>query len=279
MRFPFRNIALLLLILLFSIGAAGCGGKKRLDAVEVLPVEELYAEGKRSLDNGNTNRAVRYLGRLVARFPYGEYSELAQLDLAFAQYKERKYEEGYSSINRFIKLYPAHRNIDYAYYLRGLINFDRQSGVLTRWIEQDYTRRDLNHARQSFQDFGELIKRFPNSAYVPEARQRMVHLRNGLAQGELNTALFYFRRDAFIAAINRAQFLVENYEETPQAGDALAIMTEGYARLGRKQQADDARKVLIANYPSHPYLSGGRWPEARKLWWQLVPMIGEGRAG
>ncbi len=275
----FRVVALLLPLLLASLVVTGCGGKKRLDAVEVLPVEELYAEGKRSLDNGNTDRAERYLQRLVARFPYGEYSELAQLDLAYAQYRERKYEEGYSSVNRFIKLYPAHRNIDYAYYLRGLINFDRQSGLLSRWIESDYTRRDLNHARQSFQDFGQLLKRYPNSRYVPEARQRMVHLRNGLAQGELNTALFYFRRDAHIAAINRAQFLVENYEETPQAGDALAIMTESYARLGRTQQSKDARKVLVANYPNHPYLSGDRWPARRKLWWQLVPMIGEARAG
>ena len=107
----------------------------------------------------------------------------------------------------------------------------------------------------------------------------MVHLRNGLAQGELNTALFYFRRDAHIAAINRAQFLVENYAETPQAGDALAIMTESYARLGRTAQSKDARKVLVANYPNHPYLSGDRWPARRKLWWQLVPMIGEARAG
>ncbi len=275
----FRNVAVLLLLLFASVLVAGCGGKKRLDAVEVLPVEQLYAEGKLALDNGNTDRAERYLQRLVARFPYGEYSELAQLDLAYAQYRERKYEEAYSSINRFIKLYPAHRNIDYAYYLRGLINFDRQSGLLTRWIESDYTRRDLNHARQSFQDFSELLKRYPNSRYASETRQRMVHLRNGLAQGELNTALFYFRREAFIAAINRAQFLVENYQETPQAGDALAILTESYARLGRTQQSKDARKVLAANYPQHPYLSGDRWPPRRKLWWQVVPMIGEARAG
>lgn len=274
----FRVVALLLPLLLASLIVTGCGGKKRLDAVEVLPVEDLYAEGKKSLDNGNTDRAVRYLQRLVARFPYGEYSELAQLDLAYAQYRERKYEEAYSSINRFIKLYPAHRNVDYAYYLRGLINFDRQSGLLSRWIEEDYTRRDLNHARQSFQDFGQLLKRYPNSRYAEESRQRMVHLRNGLAQGELNTALFYFRREAFIGAINRAQYLVENYQETPQAGDALAIMTESYARLGRTRQSQDTRKVLVANYPSHPYLSGDRWPPRRKLWWQLVPMIGEARA-
>ncbi len=275
----FRLLFLLLPFLLAGVALSGCGGKKRLDAVEVLPVEELYAEGKRSLDNGNTGRAVKYLQRLVARFPYGEYSELAQLDLAYAQYKERKYEEAYSSVNRFIKLYPAHRNIDYAYYLRGLVNFDRQSGLLARWIESDYTRRDLNHARQSFQDFSALLKRYPNSRYVPEARQRMVHLRNGLAQGELNTALFYFRRSAYIGAINRSQFLVENYQETPQAGDALAIMIESYSRLGRAEQSQKARKVLVANFPSHPYLSGGQWPERRKLWWQLVPMIGEARAG
>lgn len=269
----------LLPILLACAVVSGCGGKKRLDAVEVLPVEALYAEGKRSLDAGNINRAVRYLQRLVARFPYGEYSELAQLDLAYAQYRDRKYEEAYSSVNRFIKLYPAHRNIDYAYYLRGLINFDRQSNFLSRLIESDYTRRDLNHARQSFQDFSVLLKRYPNSRYVPEAKQRMVHLRNGLAQGELNTAIFYFRRAAYIGAINRAQYLIENYQETPQAGDALAILAEGYARLGRKEQSDDARQVLVKNHPDHPYLSGGRWPPKRKLWWQLVPLIGEARAG
>jgi outer membrane protein assembly factor BamD len=237
----------------------------------------MYREANQSMRAGNYERAVRYYRRLVARFPIGRYTEQAELELGYAQFKNRAYEEALSQVNRFIRQYPTHRHIDYAYYLRGLINFERESGLLERWIKPDATRRDQGFARQSFQDFGELLQRYPDSRYAADARQRMIHLRNDLAQAELNVASYYFRRGAYVAAQSRARTIIEIYQETPQAAEALAIMAESYARLGLDQLAADTRAVLELNYPDHPYLRGA-WPARGNRFWQLVPFIGESRA-
>lgn len=255
---------------------AACGDT-RTDAAEILPVDELYAEAKQSLESGNYDRAARFYKRLVARFPFGRYTEQSELELAYAQYKSDDPEEALSTVNRFVRQYPTHKHIDYAYFLRGLINFNREYGLLERYVQQDATRRDLANARQSFQDFGELIQRFPNSRYAQDARQRMIHLRNGMAQAELNVASYYLRREAYIAAQARAKFLLETYPQTPQTGDALAIMAESYRQLGQDKLAEDTVAVLRLNFPDHPYLGGG-WPSKRNLWWQLVPFVGEDRA-
>ena len=270
--FAARAAAVLLVIFL-----AACG-KTRTDAADVMPVDELYNTAKRSLDNGNNGRAIQMYKRLIARFPFGKYNEQSQLELAYAQYKDKQFEDGLSTINRFIKLYPTHERIDYAYYLRGLINFNRESGLLSRYLTGDKTRHDLTYARQSFQDFGELIKRFPDSKYVDDSRQRMVYLRDGLAQFELNVADYYFRREAYVAAVNRAKTIVDEYQQTKQCGDALAIMAEGYARLGQEQLAEDAKRVLKQNYPEHEYFSGG-WPHSRNRLWSLIPFVGSNRPG
>lgn len=274
MRFPAALRYLALALLLAAIAA--CGKGNRLDASEVLPVDELYAEAHKSMEAGNYDRAVKYYKRLVARFPFGRYTEQAELDMAYSQYKGNNPEEALSTINRFIKQYPTQKHADYAYYLRGLINFNREIGLLERYIEQDTTRRDLTYARQSFQDFGALIERYPNSRYVPDARQRMIHLRNGLAQAELNISTYYFRRKAYIAAQGRAKYIIENYQETPQAGDALAIMSECYKRLGEDKLADDTRRVLELNYPEHPYLKG-RMPGDDRGWFDWLPFVGDDR--
>ena len=268
----FLRFAALAAVLVF----AACSKDKKLDATELLPVDEMYAEAKSSLENGNTDRSVKYYKRLVARFPFGRYTEQAQLELAYAQYKNGDHEEALSSVNRFIKTYPTHRHIDYAYYLRGLINFNREIGLIEKYVKQDTTRRDLGYTRQAFQDFGELVRRYPNSRYAPDARQRMIYLRNGMAQSELNIARFYFDRKAYVAAQNRAKYIIETYQQTPQAGDALAILSESYKRLGDERLAGDARRVLELNYPDHPYLRGD-WPNSRNKLWQLLPFVGEGK--
>lgn len=264
-------------LLLICILAVSCS-KTRTDAADVMPVDELYNTAKSALENGNTGRAITMYRRLIARFPFGKYNEQAQLELAYAQYKERKPEDALSTVNRFIKLYPTHAHIDYAYYLRGLINFSRESGLLSRFLTGDKTRHDLSYARQSFADFGELLKRFPESGYVDDARQRMIFLRDGLAQYELNIAEYYFRREAYVAAVNRAKYIVDNYQQTTQCGDALAIMAEGYARLGQDTLAEDAKKVLKQNYPDHAYFAGG-WPNSRSKFWTLIPFVGANKPG
>jgi len=265
--FSVFRVLLILGLLLF---ATACSNNVRLDAAETMPADALYAEAKRSLDDESYDRAVKFYQRLVARFPYGTYHEQGQIDLAYALYERDKHDEALSAANRFIKLYPTHSRIDYAYYLRGLINFNRQAGFLERYFRSDLTRRDLQYIRQSFQDFNELVEKFPQSSYAPDARQRMIFLRNGLAQGEIMVASYYLRRGAWVAAAQRAKFVLETYQEAPQTGDALAIMTESYTRLGQAKLAADASRVLKQNYPEHPYFAGN-WPAKRSLWRQLNP--------
>ncbi len=261
-------IRLVFLVALLALGA--CSRGKKADPVETLPVDQVYALAKEALQNGNLDRAARTYERLVARFPFGAYTEQAQLELAYAQYKDHKEEEAYSSINRFIKTYPTHKHIDYAFYLRGLINFGRSDGLLERYVSRDETKRDQAYALQSFEDFSELVKRYPDSRYAGEARQRMIHLRNNMAQAEVGVALFYLRQKAYVAAANRAEKVVETYQRTPQAGDALAVMSESYARLGQEKLSADARRVLELNYPEHPYLKG-QYPPKRHAWKRLIP--------
>jgi outer membrane protein assembly factor BamD len=267
-------IRLVFLAALLSLGACSRGGKKA-DPVETLPVDQVYALAKESLQNGNLDRAARTYERLIARFPFGAYTEQAQLELAYTQFKDHKEEEAYSSINRFIKTYPTHKHIDYAFYVRGIINFGRSDGLLERYVSRDETKRDQAYALQSFEDFNELLKRYPESRYANDARQRMIYLRNNMAQAEIGVALFYLRQKAYVAAANRAEKVVETYQRTPQAGDALAIMSEAYARLGQEKLSADARRVLELNYPEHLYLKGD-YPPKRSRWKRLIPFTDRG---
>lgn len=269
----FVRLAFLLLVTLL----AGCSmfGKKKGDPLETLPVEELYQTGVEAIDNGDWQRATRIFQRISGRFPFGPYSEQSQLNLAYTEFKNNKPDDAYSTINRFIRTFPTHKNIDYAYYVRGLINFNREGDLLARWIGLDMNKRDQAFIRQSFDDFSELLKRYPNSRYVPDARQRLVYLRNGMAQAELGIAAFYLRQGAYVAAANRAKGLIEAYPRTPQVGDALALMTESYRRLGQEKLAADSERVLKLNYPDHPYFDGD-WPKYRSNWWKLVPLSNRG---
>jgi outer membrane protein assembly factor BamD len=259
-----RTLVVLLVLFLVACGA------RRADFTETAPVEELYASAKRSLDQGNMGRAAHQYRRLIARFPFGEYTEQAQMELAYAQYKLRQPDEAISTINRFIRTYPTHPQIAYAYYLRGLINFDREFSFFERFVGRDPTQRDLNHMRQSFADFNELIQRYPDSIYAADARQRMIYLRNNLAQAEIHVAAYYLKRRAWVAAVTRARYVVENYPQAPQNADALAVMAYSYTRLGEKTLASDAERVLRMNFPEHPYFQGG-WPHERPLWRRMLP--------
>lgn len=272
---PVLRIALLVLL----AAVAGCSlfhrGKKG-DPMDTLPVEQLYQKGVDALDAGNNDLATRTFQRLISRFPFGAYTEQSQINLAYAQYKDGKPDDAYSTINRFIKTYPTHRHIDYAYYLRGLINFNRSSGFLERYVGQDMSKRDQAFQRQSFDDFNALLTRYPQSRYAADSRQRMIHLRNMMAQADLNVAYFYFKRHAYVASSNRAKTIVETYPQSPQAGDALAIMTLSYRDLGQDKLADDAERVLKLNYPDHPYFAG-HWPRYRSNWWKLIPLTNRGQ--
>ena len=251
--------------------------KQTLPETETLPVGQLYQKAHQYLEDGNYEKAQKYYKRLTARFPFGPWSEQAQLDLAYAEYKGDKLDDAYSSVNRFIKTYPAQRHIDYAYYLRGLINFNRSTGLLDRWFGREDADRDPSYNQQSFNDFAQLVQRYPDSRYSADARQRMIYLRNLLAQHELNVAMYYLRRQACVGAANRGKYIIEHYQSSPQTGDALAIMAKCYAELGQEKLSADARKVLKANYPDHPYLSDPEdWPNFPSNLRRLIPFSRHG---
>ena len=266
---------LAVLVLVMSMSACSMFGHKR-DTLDTLPVDALYTKAHDSLENSDYAGASKAYQRLIARFPSGPYNEQAQLDLAYSQYKDNQLEEAYSTVNRFLKTYPANKHVDYAYYLRGLINFDRTSGVLERYVyrETAQDRRDQGYNLQSFDDFSELTRRYPDSAYTTDARQRMIFLRNTLAQYEINVSEFYLRNKAYVASADRAQYVIEHYQQSPQAGDALAILVRSYLALDHKELAAQARQVLALNYPNHPFLTDPKWPHAPSTLRKMVPFSG-----
>lgn len=271
-----RAIARVLLLVMLAVAMVGCKTfGKRGNELETLPVEALYQRGVTAIDNANYNQATEVFTRLIGRFPFGAYSEQSQINLAYAQYKNFKHDDAYSTINRFIRTYPTHKNIDYAYYLRGLVNFDRQADFLSRMVGLDISRRDQAFLNQSFEDFSELLKRYPQSRYAPDGRQRLIYLRESMARAEINIALFYLRKGAYVAAANRAKGVVETYPQTVQVGDGLAIMVDSYRALGQTQLADDAERVLKLNYPDHASF-GGKWPQYHSNWWKLLPVVKRG---
>lgn len=271
-----RRIFLLVMLVLVASGCQRFKFFDREDPAESLPVDQLYTAAKDSLRGGNVGRATKYYERLLARFPYGRYTEQSQLELAYAHYKNNKPAEATAAVERFIKTYPTHPNIDYAYYLRGLINFNRDSQVLAKIVNLDLTQRDQGAPRQSFNDFADVIRRYPNSPYAADARLRMIHLRDQLARYEINIAEYYLRRRAYVAAVERAKFLIATYPQSTYQADALAVMAISYERLGRTELANDARRVLQLNDPNHPFFRGG-WPENQAWWKKLNPFTAESR--
>jgi outer membrane protein assembly factor BamD len=269
--FPMRFSSLLKFSLpMLIVLATGCHHEKKQDDAEVLPVDKMYEVAKAALEDGNLGKAIKYDQRLIARFPFGPYTEQATLDLAYAQYKGSKPEDAYSTINRFIKTYPTQKHVDYAYYLRGVINFDRDKGFLDHYANQDMTKRDQGNTLKSFEDFSELVSKFPDSRYSADAHQRMVYLRDNLAKAQLGVAEFYLERGAYVAASNRAKDIVQNYQRTQEAGDALAIMVISYKALSEDKLAADSERVLQLNYPNHPYFTG-HFPPHQHWWARMIP--------
>jgi len=277
-----RPSGLLRSLLCFALvlGLGGCKtvghmfGRDKQPETETLAVEPLYAQAKHDLNSENYGRAHTEYQRLVARFPFGPYSEQAQLELAYTLYKTGKPEDATSAVDKFIRTYPRQPNIAYAYYLKGLINFDREINLITRIARLDPAQRDLGGPTQSFNDFAEVVRRFPNSPYAADSRQRMIYLRNELARAEINVGLYYLRRGAYVAAANRGKYLLETFPESQFNGDAVALMAVSYTALGEKPLADDARRVLEKSYPNHPYLTG-HWPRRKGIWRKLNPLSGE----
>ncbi len=225
---------------------------EQIDTTKNWSVSKLYSEAKASMSAGDYETAIKYYGILQARYPFGRYAQQAQIDLIYAYYRDDEPASAIAAADRFIKLHPRHPHVDYAYYLKGLANFNVSKGLFERYLPQDPAQRDPGAARQSFQDFSELARRFPSSKYTPDAVQRMTYLRNNLAQYEVNVATYYMKRGAYVAAANRAKYVVENYDRSPAVPDALAVMAKAYKVMGLDDLSGDALRVLELNAPNHP---------------------------
>ena len=238
-------------ILLLGIG---CASTSEDDPTEGMAVAEIYEEASAMLQSGDYERAILLYERLESRFPYGKYAERAQMEIAYAYYKDSEPESAIVAANRFIKLHPNHDNVDYMFYLRGLASYDLSESFLDSLFNVDPSQHDPKSARRSFEYFAELLKKYPKSRYSKDALQRMTLIRNNLAVYEVHVADYYMRRGAYLAAANRGKYVVVNYKRTPAVADALAIMVTAYGKLGMADLASDSKSVLEKNYPDHKSL-------------------------
>lgn len=226
---------------------AACGGRDR--TAEQLQPEKLYMRGNRAMMAGDYRGAVRYYEALEARFPFSEHARQARLDIIYSYYKARETESAVDAADQFIRENPTHPRVDYAWYIKGLVDFERSANFLERWFNVDLTERPPQDLRRSFQSFQTLIERHPDSEYAQDARQRMIFLRNRLAEYEVHVADYYLRRAAYVAAIARSRFCIENYDGAPAVRDALEIMISAYEGMGLADLAERSREVYALNYP------------------------------
>ncbi len=236
-------------MLVWTLFAMGCGAGK--DIEDTWPVEKLYRNARDAMLGGNYTKAEEYYEKLEARAPFGAYGQQVLLDSAYVKYKTEKTDAAIETCKRFVQLYPQHKYVDYAYYLHGLADYQRGRGLAMRLLDLDLSQRDPGSYRAAFQSFSELVTRFPQSRYTADARQRMLYLRNLLAEHEIEVAHYYMRRNAFVAAANRARYLIDHYPRTPSVPEALAVMARSYRALQLEELANDALRVLRLNYPGH----------------------------
>jgi outer membrane protein assembly factor BamD len=261
------STAFAVLVLLAAVLAGGCSGTSDDETIG-WSAQRLYGEAKDAMAGKDWPKAVKYLEKLEARYPYGRFAQQAQLEVAYAQWKDGEKALAISAADRFIKLYPNHPNVDYAYYLKGLINFNELSGMLTWLTSPDMTDRDPKAARDAFDAFREVVTRFPDSRYAEDSAARMRYLVNALASHEVHVARYYMKRTAYLAAANRAQYAIKNYPHAPASEDALFILSQAYDALGMQQLRDDAQRVLRMNFPDSDYFKpGGR--KKNVPWWRI----------
>ena len=262
-----RSLAVIAALFVASL-IAGCGLlPDQKDETVGWSANKLYAEAKSALSDGSYTKAVQYFEKLESRYPYGRYAQQAQIEIAYAYWKDQEPASAIAACDRFIKLHPNHPNVDYVYYLRGLINFNEDLGILGMISNQDMTERDPKGAREAFDSFKELVTRFPDSKYTPDALLRMKYLVNSLALLELHVARYYMKRGAYLAAANRAQYAMIHYPNTPATEEALFIMVKAYDNLGLNDLRDDAERVMRKNYPDSEYYVRGLNRETP--WWKL----------
>jgi outer membrane protein assembly factor BamD len=262
-----KSVPRFLLALFAAALLSGCGlfgGEK--DKNKDPGVAKMYQDAKDDLEAGNYERAVKGYEALEARYPYGAFAQQAELEMAYAQYKQGEAAGAIATAERFVKAHPNHVNVDYAFYVKGLANFKDDFGYFSSISGQDLSERDMKAAREAFDTFKDLITRFPLSRYAEDSGKRMVYLQNNMASHEVHVAAYYLRRQAWLAAVNRAQVVVKDFPRAPAAEQALYIMVRGYRELGLADLEGDALKVLQQNFPNSGLLSDAREPSR---WWEF----------
>jgi outer membrane protein assembly factor BamD len=262
-RLTLRSLAVIGALLL-----GGCGLlPEQIDETVGWSAQRIYSEAKDAMNDGAYDRAIKLFEKLEARYPYGRFAQQAQIEVAYAHYKQFEPELAIAAADRFIRLHPNHPHVDYAYYLKGLATFNEDLGLLGGLSNQDLSERDPKGARESFDTFKELVTRYPESRYAADSRQRMLYLVNSLAAHEVHVARYYYRRGAYVAAVNRAQTAITTYPDAPAIEEALFLLVKSYDALGMEELRDDADRVMRMNFPNSVYFAGG--PRTSKPWWQL----------
>jgi outer membrane protein assembly factor BamD len=219
----------------------------QIDATKNWSASQFYSEAKSALMDGDYEAAIKHYNALQARYPFGRYATQSQLDIIYAHYKNGEPDSAITAADRFIKLNPQSPYVDYAYYMKGIANYNRNQSIFSRLLPSDPSERDAGAALDAFNDFDKLVRRYPDSKYSADARQRMLYLRNNIAKYQIHIAEYYMRRGAYLAAANRANRVVTQFQRTDAMKRALEIMIDAYTRLGMTDLADDARRVLTLN--------------------------------
>jgi len=261
-----RALARLMTIVVATALAAGCGLLPEVkDETSGWSAERLYATAHDEMSSGNYQRAIKLFETLEARYPYGRYAQQAILEGAYASYRTGETAAAVAAADRFIRTYPNHPNVDYAYYLKGLVHFREDQGLIGYVYETDLSERDPKAMRESFSAFKELAAKFPDSRYADDANYRMRYLANALGQYEVHVARYYYNRGAYVAAANRAQAALVNYPKVPANEEALDLLVRSYEKMGLDKLADDTRRILQSTFPKSRYIAG----EPAKPWWKF----------
>ncbi|KID58371.1 membrane protein [Pseudoalteromonas luteoviolacea] len=232
------------------LGLAACSSAPEQEEIERVPnksVQALYEDAKRTLDSGLYARAIQLLGAINARYPFGPYSRQVQMDLVYAHYQTGNIDQALATVDRFIRLNPNHKNLDYMYYMRGLINIKADENAFQEYFGVDRADRDVSKTRVAFQDLSTLVKSYPDSEYTPEAKKRLAWLLNKMARYELKIANYYFEREAYLAAANRGKYVVEHYSQSSYLLEALDMMEKSYEKLGLTELSENVRKTKALN--------------------------------
>jgi outer membrane protein assembly factor BamD len=252
--------------MMLALATAGCNLlPNQKDETAGWTAEKFYSEAHGAMVEGNYTRAVKLFEQLESRYPYGRYAQQAIVEGAFSNWRAGEQALATAACDRFIRTYPNHPNIDYAYYLKGLVYFREDQGLFGYVYELDLSERDPKQMRESFAAFKELVQKFPDSRYTEDARYRLQYLSNALGMYEVHVAQYYYSRGAYVAAANRAQLALVNYPQTASNEHALNVQVESYKKLGLTQLAEDSRRILEKTFPQSVYIAS----TPAKPWWRF----------